>query len=144
MGQSATVCCSFVYETCDCNVCHDSMPTSDAFMLIGHLEMSIIPISDRNTTRGLKRFLYPSFGGSQEPFQPTRRVSVMAPTLLMAIARWWVTEYTFEHILCVDKYLNLGPSRYTMPQFERFSSCIKLKIQTYNTKIGKIMANVAK
>ncbi|KNH07426.1 hypothetical protein XU18_1958 [Perkinsela sp. CCAP 1560/4] len=37
---------------------------------------------------------YPSFGGSQEPFQTPRRVSVMAPTLLMAIARWWVRTST--------------------------------------------------
>ena len=44
MGQSATVCCSFVYETCDCNVCHDVMPTNDAFLLIGHLECTAISL----------------------------------------------------------------------------------------------------
>ena len=38
-------------------------------------------------------------------------------------------EYTFENILCVEKYLNLSPSSYTRSQLESFSSCIKSKIE---------------
>ena len=37
---------------------------------------------------------YPGLGGSQEPFQTPRRVSVMAPTLSTAAERWWVRTRT--------------------------------------------------